>query len=458
MTKEEYDEITSDCPALQRVKIVDQYFQQMTNELPKTNHIYPCDIYSYFGLFPGYSPVDFLNDIDHIVKHKLKHPQSCEEGESCIHIQRALRNRHAANCKTLPLKKQFFKTNNPNDFVYISMLDRAHCLLKHSADIADKMGKTIKLMQDDGTKITHIQYNTGVYMEYHTLKPLWQNLFDEIVRNQKCEITEDQFYSELEASKLFTKTDNTVNEWRACKTDEKYGIKVNEPMHIEHVLCIKFYTNYSTLCERFRKSYRKIHADDTTDDIIRRHCNNHYWFGRFLTTAIEFFGQIPKTNDHFYHGLSAKFVFHNFSTVYEIPTSTTWDISVAQNFCDAKGIVLQLAPKYTTKANNSRCLDVSGLSDYKSEKEKLFAGMTVLSIINIYNPSDNGWKGYAEFVAAFLYFERIIEQTNQQKNHYNYGKINKQQQKEYLVPLVEYQMNRNTYDKDNDNKEDDKSP
>merc|ERR1712048_221968 len=105
------------------------------------------------------------------------------------------------------------------------------------------MVNNIKNLKDDTKAIQYPVYNTGVYMEYHTLKPLYQNLFDEVVRNDDCEITEEQFNSELEASKLFLKTDNVINKWRSCRTDNKYGIKINEPMHIEHVLCIKFHCN-----------------------------------------------------------------------------------------------------------------------------------------------------------------------------------------------------------------------
>jgi len=188
--------------------------------------------------------------------------------------------------------------------------------------------------------------------------------------------------------------------------------------------------------------------NDTNDDIVRKHCNAHYWFGRFLTTAIEFWGQIPKKSENFYHGLSAKFKFDQFSAVYEIPTSTTWDISVAQGFADEGGVVLQLSPKYTDEANNSRCLNVSELSEFKGEKEKLFAGMTVLSITNIYNPSDNKWEGYKEWVASFLYFERIIEQTHENRDHFNYGQLCEEEQNKYLVPLIKYQMRRNGYGDD----------
>eukprot|EP01083_Nonionella_stella_P279631 951219_1 len=450
---EDVSDMYSDCPAYQRVKIVLRHFEADTERLPSTQHIYDRNMQQFLHLFPAYSPLFFLNDVNHMIEHKLLNLARCEDGVQCIHLRRATRDRNAKNCKTLSLKKQFFNTNNQVDFVYISMLDRAHCLLYHSEEMK-KSGKTMnkntQLMQQDALKIqdqhmssTVIPYSTGVYMEYYTLKPLYQNLYDEIVGNPGCQIKEHQFFSELAVSQIFLKTNNRVNAWRAWRTDSKYGIKVNEPMHIEHVLCIKFYCNYSNHCEKFRRSYRKMDVSDTKDDIIRRHCNNYYWFGRFLTTAIEFWGHIPSKSEKIFHGLTGKFVFDHFSTVYEIPTSTTCAITVAQNFsCGDAGIVLKLSPKYSDEVNNSRCLDVSALSEYEKERERLFAGMTVLSIINIYNTSDNAWQGYSDYVCAFLYFERIVEQTNQQKHHYNYGQMTAEKQEEYLVPLIEYQMNK----------------
>ena len=63
--------------------------------------------------------------------------------------------------------------------------------------------------------------------------------------------------------------------------------------------------------------------------------------------------------------------------------------------------LIKLSPKYTNEVNNCRCLDVSALSEFKSEKEKLFAGMTILSITNIYNPSINRWEGFGEYIKSF---------------------------------------------------------
>eukprot|EP01083_Nonionella_stella_P190263 704683_1 len=452
-----YAAYIDECPALHRVQIVLEDFEKKTADI-QPGGTYPHQMNLYLSRYPFYTPVQFLNDIDHIIQHKLPNPPKCCNDGACIHIQRALRDRTDENCQNLERKKKFFNAKNEIEFVYISMLDRAHCLLKHSEAMSHRVDVK-KSLKNDVVLSKNTAYNHGVYMEYHTLKPLYQNLFDEIICNkQNLAVTKEQFNTDLEASKLFIQTDLS-DERRSCKTDDKYGIKINERIHIEHVLCIKFYCNCSILCEHFRKSYRAQTPQDSKEDIIQRHCNDHYWFGRFLTTAIEFWGNVPKTTDSFYHGLAGRFVFANFSTVYEIPTSTTWDINVAQQFCDGtNGIILKLSPKFTNEVDNSRCLDVSGLSDYEAEKEQLFAGMTVLSITNIYNPSENQWKGYKDWVASFLYFERIMEQTIHQKAHYNFGQLSKEKQKRYLVPLLKSQMKSNGYSDEDAKKEGTKIP
>eukprot|EP01084_Bolivina_argentea_P100281 180091_1 len=265
----DHEQLIKECPCLQRCYIILQHFEIMTAELSNTNNVYPYNLENYFKEFTAYSAVEFLNDIDHVLEHNLKFGKKCRNDDLCFHFQRAFTNSNGQQHKNLDLKKQFFATNDPSDFVYISMLDRAHCLFKHYDD--DTMTEIQTLLKEDEIKILHIPYNTGTYMEYHTLKPLYQNLCDELVRNQKSDISMNQFDLELNASKKVLSENNTVKNWKACKSDDKYAIKINEPIHIEHVLCIKVYCNFPAFCASFRASYRKIAFEYTIDDIILPH-------------------------------------------------------------------------------------------------------------------------------------------------------------------------------------------
>ena len=67
----------------------------------------------------------------------------------------------------------------------------------------------------------------------------------------------------------------------------------------------------------------------------------------------------------------------------------------------------------------------------------------MLSIINIYNVSENGWKSYKDYLDVLLYFERIIEQNIHNRHYYCHGVVNQrtkddfiQKQMDYLVPLI----------------------
>eukprot|EP01083_Nonionella_stella_P181568 650810_1 len=233
---------------------------------------------------------------------------------------------------------------------------------------------------------------------------------------------------------------------RASKTDKRFGIFKDDRIHMEHLLAILLYCDNSKLCESFRESFRKMHYDDTKEIVIQRHIDNYYWFGRFLFAAIEFWGAAPRTTDtkKFYHGTSCKFLFDTFSAVFETPTSTTWDKIIATNFCRGSGVVLHLAPKFKDDLNPSKFLNVSDISHFPHEKERLFAGMTVLAIINI---TESGGKDCSKYMKCMLYFERIIEQNIHNKDFYNYGVITEDtkekwmdRQQRYLLPLIRSKM------------------
>eukprot|EP01084_Bolivina_argentea_P037087 68544_1 len=269
-------------------------------------------------------------------------------------------------------------------------------------------------------------------MQYHALTPLYADLKEELTENSVQNISLEQFESELASATLYMKSEKfKKNDWRACKTDEKYGIKVDEQMHIEHVVSIMLYCNHSKLCQKFRESYRKV-TDETTDEVVKLHSSNFYWMVRYLHSAIEFYGETPTKRQKYFHGLSEMFIFDQLSAVYEIPTSTTWDFNIATEFSGVGGVVLKLSPKYKNEMDYSKCLNVSKISDFESEKEKLFAGMTVMAIINIYDPLYNNWDGYYDYIQSMLYFERITEQTVHQKEYYNHGMITQETKETWL--------------------------
>eukprot|EP01084_Bolivina_argentea_P108246 193446_1 len=259
---------------------------------------------------------------------------------------------------------------------------------------------------------------------------------------------------------------------RANKTDERYRIEMDEPIHIESLLCIHVYCNHATLRTMFSQSCRAFHSTDTTIDIIRRHVNSFYWMGRFLKNAIEFWGNADSNiTKKIYCPLPSKCVFNQISGIHEADMITTQSYGMAHYFSTTgcHGTVLTLTPKYKATLHEINYLNVASFrNDYEKNSAAcaklwllspdtydvfllFFQGDTVLSIVDIIIP-DKEKKGivfakqkknYKEQMKAILYFERITEQQIGQSYHYNVGKeASLKIQSEYLVPLIKFKMNK----------------
>eukprot|EP01084_Bolivina_argentea_P284190 486953_1 len=278
-----------------------------------------------------------------------------------------------------------------------------------------------------------IKYSTGVFMQYDALTPLHINIKEEVTENNILSIPPDIFEDAIITSKNFIKT-TKAQKFIANESDEFYGIKKDDSIHIEHCISINIYCSKSDLCTEFRKSYRAQNKNDTKNDIINRHCANFYWLGRNIYSAIQFYGKkydTPKAENNLkiYHALSLQFVFDNFSTIWEMPTSTVFGqkysssgtMQCLDTFRGNNGIILRLSPKYNGKMNYNNYLFVGDLSPFPGENERLFAGKTILAITNIITRNNKINKSLQKYIKPILYFERITQQTVHNKKYYNHG-------------------------------------
>eukprot|EP01084_Bolivina_argentea_P314753 545200_1 len=437
----------ANCGAWRRIGVIFNHFHALTRTLTKKDDRYPYDIRLFLKSLPDYKLSTLAEDIDHILTHHKKHSDSqpyikCEfySDSQCVHLKRAARS--SLDKLDLQEKQEFFHCDNFKDFVYISYLDRIHSQLLHS-----QINVTIKVSQDAETIHKYDKYpvyNSGLFIDYgYSSVPWYFNLKEELLFNTVCRINKGAFESRLKEAKQVYIQQQQKHYLRAKKTDPMYGITINDSMPMECVLAVSFYCNISELCTAFRASYRS--NGENSDEQIQHHVRNFFWMGRFIYTAITFFGRKPDDTEEFYHGLDVRFLWDEFSAVLEAPTSTTITDSIAMSrFSDSGiGVVLTLAPKFKHELNTSQCLDVSHISLHE-EDERLFAGMTTLAIIDIQSVFDGNWQSLRKYVAAFLYFEKIISQTKNQMIYYtDHADISKTKQKNYLFPLIEHQMTRN---------------
>eukprot|EP01083_Nonionella_stella_P004799 13992_1 len=442
-------EVCATCQPMKRVTFILKQYHSWTGQLHKSNDRYPCSIRQYLAKF---GRTQLLDDFAHITQHpssmqQMKQPYiaPCKRKE-CIYQKRSKTNTEKY---TIEQKRQFLNCEDSNDFEYISYLDKIHCVLFHNMSL--KYDKERDIIQ---RYCTFPVYSTGVYMDHSSLGSLHVNLKQEFINNAVYSMKQINWELDLhQAQNILTTKWKEDDIPRAKETNQIYGIKIGEAIQIEHVLVVYLYTSRTVLCTQFRNSYRTNEFEDNHQKIRSHHMNNFYWMGRFIFVAIHFFGDKPGKDDIFYHGLQKQFLFTQFSTIFEIPTSTSTDHNIAQNtFAREDGIVLSLGPKFKNELNNNKYFNVTSISNYEKEDERLFAGMTVLAVVDIeyWTRAADGQRQCVSLgtnAQVFLYFERIVEQTIHNKNYYNYGFVKKEIQRRYLLPLIKHQMQLNGWER-----------
>eukprot|EP01083_Nonionella_stella_P031853 87176_1 len=368
--------VTIDCVPMKRIAVILKHYHCLSEKLNAPSDRYSCSIRQFLSAFdPKDSRLQLLEDFEHVLQHRAsiraKQPyiERCNHGEDCIHKIRIQKSQDKLSQQQ---QQQLFHSDDWMDYEYILYLDKIHCTFCHSNESFEH-GKEKHIIR----RYSHFAvYSTGVYIDHSSHSPLHVNLKEELIHNSVYTMTEPAWDYSLQQAQgiLSTKWQKDDAKWRAKVTNEIYGIRIGDRIQIEHILAVYLYTSNSSLCSKFRESYRSSEYDNNNQNIRSYHINNFYWMGRFIYTGIQFFGQKPATRDRFYHGLKQQFLFTEFSVTIEPPTSTTKDRDIAQRiFAGDNGTVLTLKPKFKYQLNNSKYLDVSAISNYGKEEERLFA-------------------------------------------------------------------------------------
>ena len=321
-----------------------------------TKHGYPYSIKQLIASLRDYKHSDIMNDVEHISTKHTGFMPNCSRN-NCIHLRR---NQES--------KQELYGTNDWQDYPYIALLDRAHCVLKHRKS-RHSLRKSTYAMKSINRYANYPIYSYGIEIKYESLSPIYTNLKSEITMNELFFITNEQFETTVQDAKAAKKEIG----WIASNTSVEHGIEEGDEMGVEYIVAIKLYCNDSGLCTAFRRSYRSENGKKDSEEVIRkRHIENFYWLGRYLMTAIKFWGKSADSKDkQIYHGVDYRFLFNSFSTIFWTPTSTSIDYNVTSKFNgDGAGITLQLSPKFTDKGY-AKYLPVAALSDHKDEMEYL---------------------------------------------------------------------------------------
>eukprot|EP01084_Bolivina_argentea_P038903 71915_1 len=150
-----------------------------------------------------------------------------------------------------------------------------------------------------------------------------------------------------------------------------YNIGKDQPISLNHILAIVLYTNNTLLCTKFSLSFRKISANESDNELKKRHSVFANW-AKYLREAVEVYGDTLEERkiDVLYHGIASEMVFSGLKQNFCLPTSTTKSKDVAISFAAPKGIVISIKNTMTAAAYWN-CLRYS---DFPWEFEYLFIG------------------------------------------------------------------------------------
>ena len=165
---------------------------------------------------------------------------------------------------------------------------------------------------------------------------------------------------------------------KSITTGDDFG---NNPLHINHLVCIIMYCDYSELSRDFTVSFRKSHPFQVLSQ-IKRHNSMYYHWSKILKQLISQYGQcydtkfvtgsnglLDRLTGPFFCGMSAVLSIPEFAMFIHSPLSTSIHLEVAMRFSGDRGMILEM--------DNSRgdCIflrgmDVSWISRYREEEER----------------------------------------------------------------------------------------
>ena len=300
---------------------------------------------------------------------------------------------------------------------------------------------------DVETRVSLSSYGFGAQFKYHQkthknyIKSRYKNLKNEILNNKLYQISLFDYDSLTEKAKqyLISYRGRLLIARKKSKLNQICLIKPNTPITLQHIISLMLYTNMDDLQREFKKGCRYLITDNQKIEFVKKRNQEIANWCKLLWESITFYGESINKKQVFYHGLNCKLLFNSVIAAFNCPTSTTVNKSVAFNFSTENGIIVQLG-KFGSL--DSHYLDVSDLSDYPNEQERLFFQAQLGFQDIIYNNTSNKY-----FIKCLNLFQNITK-----GNFFTHNtKIFKNKHQKTLIKMMDYVIDNNNNNNNNNN-------
>eukprot|EP01084_Bolivina_argentea_P098579 177154_1 len=277
---------------------------------------------------------------------------------------------------------------------------------KHSKHTTNKQYKT---------------YDVGVLIRYDVCNPRFESLAEEIMFNEVINISNERFNQYLvKAKEIYAENCLTMI---STAYDSNFGIEKYESINISHIIAVIIHTEERSYSRAFVRSCLNLHK--TSSEIeIQNHCNNFYWFGRYIFECIEYFGDVFEVQSSPYiesitqlQPLPRTYNFELFAPPINFPLSATQSMEMALHYAGDKGCVMEFIPKYTSVLNSTKFVHLNAFyQDYDDQKRIFFGKRCAVTIKNIVSSSR---FTFHKFILPLVYFEKIVLQTILDRQFWN---------------------------------------
>eukprot|EP01084_Bolivina_argentea_P012957 24286_1 len=246
------------------------------------------------------------------------------------------------------------------------------------------------------------EINSGKFKDFY-IAPYHKDFKDELTINPINKLSINCWNDVISKGESLVKTRKA----RMCKANigpldgnTHYELTHGIQISLNHIIALLLYANFTELQAEYSETYRSNDEEEKIDNIedrrkiwFKRHSYYYYW-SKYLRECVECYGtdldedkmnryKNRRGDIHFYHGINCVLYFKKTVARFCNPLSVTPEIAVAQNFSSATGLILQIKGY----EDYLRMFNVSWLSDYTAESERLFIGgykrLTIESIINV---------------------------------------------------------------------------
>merc|ERR1712228_1144662 len=203
--------------------------------------------------------------------------------------------------------------------------------------------------------------------------------------------------------------------WIHGNTPKFYEIAKDTLLCLWNLIAIILYTDYSAHCSEFSASFRRLSPFEPLE-VTKKRNSMFWWMAKTLRETVELFGKcrrydydnvINQQFGPFYCGVNKPMIIPSFNIRLNAPTSTTMQIGVALKFGGRNGTIIQLNNDSRGDVDYLRSFNVSFISRYPSEDERLFIGgfwRIRVQSIKLLETKQN----FESFIATLYYLDAMI--------------------------------------------------